>query len=71
MLLIHGLTGDENSMWIFARNLSAEYWMIAPRAPHASQMAQGGYSWRPPAGEAEDHQPPNSSVLLQALIPHG
>ena len=54
MLLIHGLTGDENSMWVFARNLSAQYWMIAPRAPHASQMEQGGYSWRPPAGEAED-----------------
>jgi phospholipase/carboxylesterase len=69
MLLIHGLTGDENSMWIFARNLSAEYWMIAPRAPHTSQMAQGGYSWRPPAGGAEDR--PNLEQLhasAQALI---
>jgi len=25
MLLIHGLTGDENSMWVFAHNLRAEY----------------------------------------------
>jgi phospholipase/carboxylesterase len=54
MLLIHGLTGDENSMWVFARNLSSDYWMVAPRAPHASEMEQGGYSWRPASGEAED-----------------
>lgn len=54
MLLIHGLTGDENSMWVFARNLSPEYWMVAPRAPYPSGMEQGGYSWRPSAGDAED-----------------
>jgi phospholipase/carboxylesterase len=54
MLLIHGLTGDENSMWVFARNLSSEYWMIAPRASHASKMKQGGYSWSSSAGDAED-----------------
>ena len=54
ILLLHGLTGDENSMWVFARNLSAEYWMVAPRAPHASLMEQGGYSWHPPDSETED-----------------
>jgi phospholipase/carboxylesterase len=54
MLLIHGLTGDENSMWVFARNLSPGYWMVAPRAPHASAMEQGGYSWHPRANGAED-----------------
>jgi phospholipase/carboxylesterase len=48
LLLIHGLTGDENSMWVFAQELSSRYWMIAPRAPHATQMQEGGYSWRPP-----------------------
>lgn len=51
MLLIHGLTGDENSMWVFTRDLPVAYWMVAPRAPHASQMPQGGYSWRRLAGE--------------------
>ena len=45
LLLIHGLTGDENSMWVFARNLPSEYWIVAPRAPYAAE--QGGYSWRP------------------------
>ena len=44
LLLIHGLTGDENSMWVFARHLSSNYWMMAPRAPHVAQP--GGYSWR-------------------------
>ena len=46
LLLIHGWTGDENSMWLFTRGLSPEYWMIAPRASHAADP--GGYSWRPP-----------------------
>jgi len=44
LLLIHGWTGDENSMWVFARDLPAYYWMVAPRAPYATQP--GGYSWR-------------------------
>jgi phospholipase/carboxylesterase len=45
LVLIHGWTGDENSMWIFTRGLSADYWMIAPRAPHPAQSS--GFSWRP------------------------
>jgi len=45
LLLIHGFTGDENSMWVFARDLPPHYWMIAPRAPHVAET--GGYSWRP------------------------
>lgn len=44
LLLIHGLTGDENSMWVFARDLPAHYWIIAPRAPYPAQPF--GYSWR-------------------------
>lgn len=54
LLLIHGLTGDENSMWVFARDIPAHYWIVAPRGPHPSGMEQGGYSWRPPRGETED-----------------
>ena len=45
LLLIHGLTGDENSMWVFARDVPAQYWIVAPRAPHAADSS--GYSWRP------------------------
>jgi phospholipase/carboxylesterase len=44
LLLIHGLTGDENSMWVFTQGLPKHYWMIAPRAPHTAEPF--GYSWR-------------------------
>jgi len=44
MLLLHGWTGDENSMWVFVRNFTDDYWIAAPRAPHQAQ--EGGYSWR-------------------------
>jgi phospholipase/carboxylesterase len=52
MLLIHGFTGDENSMWVFARDLPAHYWIVAPRAPHGGEPS--GYSWRPPQFENMD-----------------
>jgi len=45
LLLLHGLTGDEDSMWVFTRNLPSHYWMIAPRACHPAEPF--GYSWRP------------------------
>src|SRR5215510_4783338 len=45
MLLIHGFTGDENSMWVFARDLPSHYWVVAPRAIYVGEP--GGYSWRP------------------------
>jgi len=44
LLLLHGWTGDENSMWVFVRNFSSDYWIIAPRAPYAA--GPSGYSWR-------------------------
>jgi phospholipase/carboxylesterase len=43
LLMIHGFTGDENSMWVFARNLPTDYWIIAPRARQAASTS--GYSW--------------------------
>jgi len=46
LLLIHGFTGDENSMWVFTRDLPSSYSLIAPRAPHP--LREGGYSWRSP-----------------------
>lgn len=45
LLLLHGWTGDENSMWVFVRNFPADFWMVAPRVPYATQPS--GYSWRP------------------------
>ena len=52
LLMIHGITGDENSMWVFARDMPAHYWIVAPRAPNVADA--GGYSWRPPQFENMD-----------------
>ncbi len=44
LLMIHGLSGDENSMWVFARNLPGNIAVLAPRAIHPA--LGGGYTWR-------------------------
>jgi phospholipase/carboxylesterase len=44
LLLLHGWTGDENSMSIFTRNLPLDYWILSPRAPYPATPS--GYSWR-------------------------
>jgi phospholipase/carboxylesterase len=42
LLLIHGWTGDENSMWVFARQIPDDYLIIAPRGPVSGPS---GYGW--------------------------
>ena len=65
LLLLHGWTGDENSMWIFTRRLPADLWIIAPRGPHAAK--EGGYSWRAlPSAQASDWGLPTLSDLRPA-----
>ena len=44
--MLHGWQGDENSMWIFARNFPTDCWIVAPRAPYVAR--EGGYTWRAP-----------------------
>jgi phospholipase/carboxylesterase len=61
LVLIHGWTGDENSMWVFTRGLSSDYWIIAPRAPHNADP--GGFSWRPP------HPLTGGRPSLESLLP--
>jgi len=53
LLLLHGWTGDENSLWIFVRNFSEDYWIVAPRAPYLSGQPARGYSWRRSPGHIE------------------
>ena len=43
IVMLHGLSGDENAMWIFDHALPREATAIAPRALYAS--AFGGASW--------------------------
>jgi len=42
-LLLHGYTGNENSMTVFTRNLPTGAWIIQPRGPHPT--SEGGYKW--------------------------
>ncbi len=46
LLLLHGWTGDENSMWTFTRNFPSDYAILAPRAPYPALAEKGGFSWR-------------------------
>ena len=43
ILLLHGWTGDENSMWVFTSRLPANHLLIAPRGLYP--VSQGGYAW--------------------------
>lgn len=75
LLLIHGWTGDENSMWVFAHNFPPRYHMLAPRAPHPAQ--EKGYTWRAPrpgthgAPTLEDFRPAAEALirLVDAYAP--
>ncbi len=45
-LLLHGWTGDEDSMWVFARHLPGDRPTISVRGLYPSQHPKyGGYSW--------------------------
>jgi len=49
ILLLHGWTGNEQSMWVFARGLTS-YFIFAPRGPiHAEQ----GFGWASPTKSGE------------------
>jgi len=45
ILLFHGWTGNEDSMWSFASKLPNNAILISPRAPFPTQL--GGFSWSP------------------------
>jgi phospholipase/carboxylesterase len=45
ILLLHGFTGDENSMWVFTQKLPNNATIIAPRGIYSTRF--GGYSWLP------------------------
>jgi phospholipase/carboxylesterase len=69
LLMLHGWTGDENSMWVFARNFPMDYFIIAPRAPHSAHDT--GYSWRAPAPRGNwptvDLMRPSAEALIDLL----
>jgi phospholipase/carboxylesterase len=56
LVMVHGLQGNEDVMWIFARNAGPNWLIISPRAPFS---VEGGYSWHPSDdyGSQEAYQP--------------
>lgn len=67
-LLLHGWTGDESVMWVFANRLPDHYLMVAPRGLYPTPL--GGYGWQPKLSSRwPDYQtllPP--AEKLQALL---
>lgn len=64
MLLIHGLSGDENVMWIFTRNLPRNYWLIAPRGPI---LTSSGYAWIEKSPSSRPHLLDLSSLAASLM----
>lgn len=46
LLMLHGWTGDENSMWVFSSKVPKSFLVIAPRAPYSiSDPKMSGNTW--------------------------
>jgi phospholipase/carboxylesterase len=65
LLMLHGWTGDEMSMWFLARNFDDRFWLLAPRAPYSTP--QRGFSWRPPFPEKE-YPPTYEQMRISAAM---
>lgn len=70
MFLLHGWTGDENAMWVFASRLPKDALLVAPRGLYSTPL--GGYGWHPHSLEmwpwVDDFLPAIES--LKELINH-
>ncbi len=74
ILMLHGWTGDENSMWVFSGRLPQNAMLIAPRGLYSAPG--GGYSWHSaidkPWPSLDDFQPAVEQVfatISQANFP--
>jgi phospholipase/carboxylesterase len=65
LLLLHGWTGDENSMWIFTPRFPKNYWIISPRG--ITKTLLGGYSWQKGA-DSEMPQAVDFQPAIDALV---
>jgi len=45
LIMLHGWTGDENAMWVFASRLPKNYLILAPRG--LFKAPSGGFGWHP------------------------
>ena len=69
ILLLHGWTGDENSMWVFTPRLPENRLLIAPRGLYPA--SQWGYAWHPALNTwpSLQHFDETVNALLEFLTP--
>ncbi len=53
VVMLHGRSGDEDVMWVFARSVPPDWLLVAPRA--IKPDPEGGYTWHP---RRRDEWPP-------------
>jgi phospholipase/carboxylesterase len=70
ILMLHGWTGDENAMWVFAARLPKDALLVAPRGLYSTPL--GGYGWhehKPKAWPWVDDFQPTIEALREILSP--
>jgi phospholipase/carboxylesterase len=65
VLLLHGWTGDETSMWVFTRALSNQ-WILAPRGPVPATPQ--GFGWVPHQTQQPSAHFQDFALAAQALL---
>jgi phospholipase/carboxylesterase len=64
MILIHGLQGNEDVMWIFSGSIPPTYWLLAPRGPIETGE---GFSWVKTSNQwptLMDFAPSSASLMI-------
>ncbi len=61
VVMLHGLEGDENAMWVFEQALPENWLLISPRAILSDP--QSGYTW---CSDSSDHFPPQLELFDEA-----
>ena len=64
IVMLHGWTGDENVMWIYAVRMPRDALLIAPRGLYPTPL--GGHGWHPYKAKIwplmDDFRPSNASL---------
>jgi len=67
MLLVHGLGGDEKSLYFLANKLDGRFFFVSVRAPYA--LEGGGYAWfRPRFAPDGSAKPPDEAEASRRLL---
>jgi phospholipase/carboxylesterase len=65
LVMLHGLSGDEKVMWVFAHDLPTDFAILAPRACYPAP--EGGYSWVEPSSSRAENTLADFERSIEAL----